>query len=93
MSRGGKNPEPIFDKGQGKFKQNDVVAVTRLEYEGDTQSCPVDPDASKLDCVVSGVGPAYVDIVVDAGKFEEVRQAAKGRELTHNAQQHNKHTT
>ena len=68
-----------------RSSQNDVVAVTRLEYEGDTQSCPVDPDASKLDCVVSGVGPAYVDMVVDAGKFEEVsvsRQAEMRGPLT-----------
>ena len=29
MTRGGKDPALVFDKGQGKFKQNDVVAVTR----------------------------------------------------------------
>ena len=50
----------------------------RLEYPGDTQSCPVDQTASKLDCVVSGVGPTYIDIVVDAGKFEEIFKSEEG---------------
>ena len=59
-----------------KFSQSDVVILT-LQPQGSGDflgpySMPLNDEAVTLEARVLNVGPAYVDIAVPAGKFEDV---------------------